>query len=163
EVAQAVLAWRANDGFNVTYPAFRGGTAVGQLRTTPPALASIRAQALGVPSPVVFFRRQQRLPGPPLPLHSAPAVDDFHTVTSPTFWDAFNTARSLGRLTGSTRTEDQTALARFWEGNASVHWNQAANQIARANDLSMSQCNRLLALLNLAMADTAITTWSAKR
>src|SRR4030095_11599460 len=74
--------------------------------------------------------------------------------------------KALGRksgLTGSTRTADQTALAPFWEGNASTHWNQAANQMARANDLSMSDSNRLLAVLNIAMADTAFTTWSAKR
>src|SRR4051812_12866371 len=29
EVAQAVLAWRATDGFSTTYPPFTGGTAVG--------------------------------------------------------------------------------------------------------------------------------------
>jgi hypothetical protein len=61
------------------------------------------------------------------------------------------------------RTDDQSALAVFWEGNASVHWNQAANQIARANHLSISDSNRLLAVLNIAMADTAFTIWSAKR
>jgi membrane-associated phospholipid phosphatase len=61
------------------------------------------------------------------------------------------------------RTADQSALAVFWEGNASVHWNQAANQMARANHLSLSQSNRLLAVLNIAMADTAFTAWSAKR
>ena len=71
--------------------------------------------------------------------------------------------KALGRRTGSTRTEDQSALAVFWEGNASVHWNQAANQIARANHLSISDSNRLLAVLNVAMADTAFTTWSGKR
>src|SRR6185436_4556038 len=43
------------------------------------------------------------------------------------------------------------------------HWNQAANQIARAHHLSLSRSNRLLAVLNIAMADTAITTWTAKR
>src|SRR5918995_1238971 len=75
----------------------------------------------------------------------------------------FTAVKSLGRRTGSTRTDDQTALAPFWEGNASVHWNQAANQIARANHLSMSDANRLLAGLNIAMADTAFTIWSAKR
>jgi hypothetical protein len=58
---------------------------------------------------------------------------------------------------------EQTALAPFWEGNASVHWNQAANQIARAHHLSLSKSNRMLAVLNIAMADTAFTTWSAKR
>jgi hypothetical protein len=54
-------------------------------------------------------------------------------------------------------------LASFWEGNASVHWNQAANQIARANHLSLSESNRLMAVLNVAMADTAFTIWAAKR
>ena len=84
-------------------------------------------------------------------------------LMSSTYSDDFNAVKALGRGTGSTRTIDQTALAPFWEGNASVHWNQAANQIARANHLSMSHSNRLLALLNIAMADTAITIWSAKR
>jgi hypothetical protein len=84
-------------------------------------------------------------------------------LTTPTYTDDFNTVKALGRKTGSTRTEDQTALAVFWEGNASVHWNQAANQIARAEHLSMSDSNRLLAVLNIAMADTAFTTWSGKR
>jgi hypothetical protein len=51
----------------------------------------------------------------------------------------------------------------FWDGNASIHWNQAANQIAAANRLSMSDANRLLAVLNTAMADTAFTTWGGKR
>ena len=44
-----------------------------------------------------------------------------------------------------------------------MHWNQAANQLARANGLSMSECSHLLAVLNVAMADTAFTIWSAKR
>ena len=64
--------------------------------------------------------------------------------------------------TGSTRSAGQSELAPFWEGNASVHWNQATNQIARANRLSISASNRLLAVLNIAMADTALTIWSAK-
>jgi hypothetical protein len=51
----------------------------------------------------------------------------------------------------------------FWDGNASVHWNQAANQIAHAHRLSMSDTSRLLAVLNVAMADTAFTAWSSKR
>jgi membrane-associated phospholipid phosphatase len=84
-------------------------------------------------------------------------------LTSATYTDDFNAVKALGRKTGSTRTDDQTALALFWDGNASVHWNQAANQIARAHHLSMSAANRLLAVLNIAMADTAFTAWSGKR
>ncbi len=56
DVAQAVLAWRATDGFNGTYPAFNGGTAVGQWRPTPrlvpppPTCGSMSAQGLAFTS-----------------------------------------------------------------------------------------------------------------
>ncbi|MEO5896489.1 MAG: vanadium-dependent haloperoxidase [Vicinamibacterales bacterium] len=158
EVAQAVLAWRATDGFNGTYPAFAGGTAVGQWRPTPRLVTppptcgtTMGAQGLAFTSMFVLVSENQFLPELPRVLMSNTYVDDFNAV------------KALGRGTGSTRTPDQTALAPFWEGNASIHWNQAANQIARANHLSMSHNNRLLAVLNIAMADTAITIWSAKR
>ena len=151
EVGLAVLAWRSADGFGATYPPFRGGSAVGQWRPTPPAFGAMSAQGLAFTNTFVLANSAQFAPPAPRPLGSATYASDFNAV------------KALGRLTGSTRTDDQTALAVFWEGNASVHWNQAANQIARANGLSMSQSNRLLAVLNIAMADTAITTWSNKR
>jgi hypothetical protein len=150
EVAQAVLGWRANDGFTMSYPPFAGGTAVGQWRPVPPATA-MSAQGLAFTDPFVLVSNTQFQPDPPRGLNSSTYTEDFKAV------------KALGRSTGSTRTEDETALAPFWEGNASVHWNQAANQIARANQLSMVDSNRLLAVLNIAMADTAITVWSAKR
>jgi hypothetical protein len=151
EVAQAVLGWRATDGFSATYPAFTGGSAVGQWRPTPPAFGAMSAQGLAFTTTFVVVNNTQFEPGPP------------RGLTSPTYTDDFNAVKALGRKTGSTRTEDQTALALFWDANASVHWNQAANQIARANHLSISESNRLLAVLNIAMADTLFTTWSGKR
>ena len=146
-----MLAWRGADGFAGTYPAFRGGPEVGRWRPTPPAFASMSAQGLAYTSPFVVLSNTQFQPGPPRPLNSSTYTDDFNTV------------KALGRTTGSTRTADQTALAPFWEGNASVHWNQAANQMARARQLSVSDTNRLLAVLNIAMADSAFTIWKAKR
>jgi len=151
EVANVVLAWRSDDGFSGSYPPFTGGTAVGQWRPTPPAFGPMSAQGLAFTSPFVLVSNAQFQPGPPRGLGSNTYTEDFESV------------KALGRRTGSTRTEDQTALAPFWEGNASVHWNQAANQIAGANHMSMSRSNRLLAVLNIAMADTAFTIWSAKR
>jgi hypothetical protein len=150
-VAQAVLSWRATDGFTASYPPFTGGTEVGQWRPTPPAFGAMSAQGLAFTAMFVLASNAQFRPGPPRSLDSARYTDDFNAV------------KALGRKTESTRTADQTALAPFWEGNASVHWNQAANQIARANRLSMSRSNRLLAVLNVAMADTAFTTWGGKR
>jgi hypothetical protein len=151
EVAEAVLAWRATDGFNASYPPFFGGTAIGQWRPTPPAFAPMSAQGLAFTAMFVLDNNTQFRPGSP------------RGLSSETYTNDFNAVKALGRQTGSTRTEEQTALAPFWEGNASTHWNQAANQIARANNLSLSDSNRLLAVLNIAMADTAFTTWSAKR
>ena len=149
-VARSVLAWRAADGFNASYPSFTGGTAVGQWRPIAPATA-MSAQGLAFTAPFVIESNTQFRPGPP------------RALASPTYAEDFDAVKALGRRTGSTRTDAQTQLAPFWEGNASVHWNQAANQIARANQLSMSRSNRLLAVLNIAMADTALTIWSAKR
>jgi hypothetical protein len=150
QVARAVLAWRAADGFGSSYPPFTGGTAVGQWRPIPPATA-MSAQGLAFTAPFVVESNTQFRPDAP------------RTLASATYTTDFNTVKALGRQTGSTRTEAQTQLAPFWEGNASVHWNQAANQIAQANHLSLSDSNRLLAVLNIAMADTAFTIWSAKR
>jgi hypothetical protein len=150
EVANAVLGWRANDGFGGSYPPFAGGTAVGQWRPVPPSTA-MSAQGLAFTDPFVLVSTTQFQPPPPRSLSSSTYTADFDAV------------RSLGRKSESTRTEDQTALAPFWEGNASVHWNQAANQIARVNHLSLAASNRLFAVLNIAMADTAFTVWSAKR
>jgi membrane-associated phospholipid phosphatase len=151
EVAQAVLAWRANDGFGASYPPFVGGAAVGQWRPTPPAFGAMAAQGLAFTAMFVLADNTQFQPGPP------------RGLTSATYTEDFNAVKALGRKTGSTRTEEQTALAPFWEGNASVHWNQAANQIARSRNLSISKSNRLLAVLNIAMADTIFTTWCGKR
>ena len=151
EVARAVLAWRATDGFGVIYSAFTGGTVVGQWRPTPPAFGAMSAQGLAFTSPFVVPDTTYFRPVPP------------RTLASATYAEDFNAVKALGRRTGSTRTEDQSSLAVFWEGNASVHWNQAANQMARSNHLSIRASNRLLAVLNIAMADTAFTIWSAKR
>ena len=145
QVADAVLAWRAADGFNVSRPAFTGGLAIGQWRPTPPAFGAMSAQGLAFTQTFVLEDSTQFAPPSPRGLATQTYADDFNEV------------KALGRLTGSTRTPDQGALAVFWEGNASVHWNQAANQMACANHLSMSESNRLLAVLNIAMADTAFT------
>ncbi len=151
DVANMVLAWRAADGFSGSYPAFTGGTAVGQWRPTPPAFGPMSAQGLAFTDMFVLVSNTQFQPDPP------------RTLADIAYSDDLNAVKALGRRTGSTRSDDQTALAPFWEGNASVHWNQAANQMARNNHLSMSKSNRLLAVLNIAMADTAFTIWSAKR
>ena len=152
-VAQTVLTLRGSDGFSIPQPAFFGGNAVGQWRMTPNCNASVGMTAQTLAFTDMFVLNTNRQFQPPLP----------RTLASETYVTDFNSVKALGTSTGVNLTADQRALAPFWEGNATVHWNQAANQMARANHWSMSDSNRLLALLNLAMADTAFTIWRAKR
>ena len=63
DVARAVLAWRAADGFSASYPPFTGGTAVGQWRPIPPATA-MSAQGLAFTAPFVVESNTQFRPGP---------------------------------------------------------------------------------------------------
>ena len=151
KVATAVLAWRRDDGFDGAHQPFTGGSAVGQWRPTPPAFRTMSALGLAFTAPFV-------------PAETAPVqFPEPRRLTNASYTADFDAVKRLGARSTASRTADQTALAWFWDGNASVHWNQAANQIARARRLSTSASNRLLAVLNLAMADTASTTWRAKR
>jgi hypothetical protein len=151
DVARTILDLRANDGYTASYPAFVGGTAIGQWRPTPPAFGPMSNPSLAFTDMFVLASATQFQPERP------------RTLASRTFSDDIDAVKALGRQTGSTRTDDQTALARFWEASASVHWNQAANQMAEARHLSLGRSARLFAALNIAMADTIQTIWAAKR
>ena len=122
-----VLAWRATTvRSQPAYAPFIGGPAVGQWRPTGGSCVGDERPGVGIHRAVCS--------GQPDPVRSWTTLES----QQPHYADDFNAVKALGRKTGSTRTDDQTALAPFWEGNASVHWNQAANQIARANHLSLS-------------------------
>lgn len=132
-------------------PRYRRSVCQGNKLIPHPRYVSNERASAGIYPNVVVVDNTQFRPGPP------------RGLTDPSYTSDFNAVKSLGRNTGSTRTDEQTALALFWDGNASVHWNQAANQIAVAKHMSISDSNRLFAVLNIAMADTAFTVWSAKR
>ena len=67
-----------------------------------------------------------------------------------------------GVVTPSTRTADQTYIARWWQSNPMVSWNDVARQLIARNHLDISDAARLLAMENLAAADAAINTWNNK-
>jgi len=74
----------------------------------------------------------------------------------------YNEVKALGRATGSTRTDDQTYIARWWQ-SAPVHsWNEVARQLIARTDLDAADSARLLALQNMAGADASITCWNDK-
>ena len=78
-------------------------------------------------------------------------------------WAAeFNEVKSLGRATGSTRTDEQTYIARWWQSAPILSWNEVARQLIARNDLDAADSARLLALQNLSGADAAINCWNDK-
>lgn len=74
----------------------------------------------------------------------------------------FNEVKSLGRATGSTRTEDQTYVAKWWQSSPTLSWNEVARQLIARNGLDAADSARLLALQNLSGADAAINCWNDK-
>jgi hypothetical protein len=168
-VADAILSWRSSDGFTPPPPPFLGGTAVGMWRPTPPAFAPGVSPQFAYMTPwVINTPGQFRPAGPP-------------ALTSARYATDFNETKTMGSLSSSTRTPDQTIFAWFWASSTvSYLWNNVAvSLVGRANmesekdepihgewsaqrRSSALENAHLLAVLNLAMADAAIACWDAK-
>lgn len=82
------------------------------------------------------------LPGPP-------------ALASETYARDYNEVKSLGGTVSSARTPEQTQIARAWfEGPPA--WNRIARVVSQARGLDAWDSARVLALMNLAMADAYI-------
>jgi hypothetical protein len=169
QVADAIWAWRSTDGFSLAAPTFVGGTAIGQWRPTPNAPATgTSAPGAGYPQ---FFNMptwsgaspSQFDPGPPPALSSARYLADYNEV------------KTMGSQNSAWRTTDQTVGALFWNSSTAGYlWNHVALSVLDGRNRDRSDAApanrqntllenaRLLAVLNLAMADAAIGCWTAK-
>jgi hypothetical protein len=90
---------------------------------------------------------------------------DPYALASPAYAADVNEVKAIGGdgvVTPSTRTTDQTYIAKWWQSNPMVSWNDVARQLIARNHLDISDAARLLAMENLAGADAAITTWNNK-
>ncbi len=153
-VANQILTARADDGWDaVVQPP--GGSGPGVWVPTPPAFLPYLLPQWGFVVPFGMSSSSQfRPPGPPS-LDSERYAADYEEV------------KELGAAVGSTRTEEQTEIALFWADGAGTetppgHWNSIAQIIAAAQGNTLEENARLLALLNIAMADAAICAWDAK-
>ncbi len=82
------------------------------------------------------------LPGPP-------------ALTSQTYARDFNEVKNIGGKVSTVRTDDQTQIARFWFEGPGV-WNTIARTVATTRRLDARDSARVLALMNVAMADAYI-------
>jgi hypothetical protein len=150
-VANQIWTWKSQDGFSNTVAPYLGGTNPGQWRPTPPAMAPGLDPQLATTTPwVMRLPSQFRLAGPP-------------ALTSDQYTADFNESKTMGVAMDSGRTADQTLSANFWQaGNPPDYWDQAVLSLAEQNNYSLSDTARLLALVNLGMADAMIGCWDSK-
>jgi len=156
-VATTILALRSTDGFTPPPPPFVGvlgmttsPTAVGVWRPTPLLNATGAGPQFATMTPWVLRRPSQfRIPPPP-------------ALNSPEYAADYNEIKFMGVFSGSGRTDDQSELALFWQGNTALFWNRIASQVSVSRSLSLSQNAHVFALLNLVMADAAIACWDSK-
>ena len=88
------------------------------------------------------------LPGPP-------------ALNSPTYARDYNEVKSVGGKISTVRTDEQTQIARFWfEGPGA--WNRIARTVATSRGLDARDSARVLALMNMAMADAYIAGWKIR-
>jgi hypothetical protein len=147
--AQCVINLRANDGsFPSGWPAYFGSTGIGEWRPTGTGPWTFS----WLPDVTPFTMRAGDQ------FRSQPPPD----LTSPEYTRAYNEVKDFGAATGSLRTADQTELAHFWNGSFPGQFNRLARELAVAEGLTISQSSRLLALLSVSMADSAITAWDCK-
>jgi hypothetical protein len=150
-VADQIWAWRSQDGFTNIPPPYLGGTQPGQWRPTPPAMAAGLFPQLATTTPWVMRSPSQfRVEGP------AAMQSDRYTAD-------YNEVKRMGSSTNSARTADQTLYANFWQaGNPPDNFLQVALSLAAQHQFSMLQTARLLALVSVGMADSAIGCYDAK-
>jgi membrane-associated phospholipid phosphatase len=153
-VAQQILDWRSTDGSTAVVN-YTPGTDPGDWQPTPPAFLPALAPQWPNVTPFALTSGSQFRPAAPPTLDSA----DYAT--------AFNEVKDLGRADSTTRTAEETQIARFWNdalGTAFAmgYWNRIAEQVATDQGLSLVQDARVFALVNIAEADAQIACWDAK-
>jgi hypothetical protein len=163
--AAAILALREGDGSELPEPRvgieFATGEAPGAWRQDPISQIPLALGAhWGAVRPFVLQDAAQlRVPPPP-------------ALASPEYAAAFDEVKALGGdgvTTPTLRTEEQTQIGIYWayDGTPSLCapprlYNQIAVAVATQMRSSPVELARLLALVNVAMADAGIAIWESK-
>ncbi|WP_169978499.1 vanadium-dependent haloperoxidase [Tautonia rosea] len=153
-VAAEMLSWRSNDGSDAP-SSYTPTIAPGRWRPTEPGFAPALLPQWGAVTPFGITSVESFRPVAP------PALDSVE------YANAVNEVRLIGSATSSTRTADQTQIAQFWANGAGTetppgHWNRIAIAASESRNLSIADNARMLAQLNIALADAAIVSWESK-
>ncbi len=150
QVANAILAWRATDGFNTPGTPYYGDpNTPGVWRSVPDGTKPAVFPQGATMTPFAMTSHSQFRPGPP------PAL------TSAEYAAAVNEIKALGRATGSTRTDEQTLIAKFWAATGISDDLQAAGALL-PEEASLAESARFFALPAIAAADALIAGMDSK-
>jgi hypothetical protein len=153
-VAQRLIAWRRRDGA-YRQVLYIPGAGPGLWQPTLPAFKPALLPQWPTLTCFCLKNGAQFRPPPPPPLD--------HAAYATTFQDV----KQVGAINSTVRTPEQTIIARFWaddEGTVTPpgHWNRIAQTVAVSKGLSLPECARLFALLNLSLADAGVACWDCK-
>ncbi len=154
QVAQRMLSERAADG-STSPPNYTPSNLPGRWNRTspdftPPELPQWRSVKPFAMNDIAALR-----------VASPPALDSLEYAA------AVDQVMRLGRLDSSERTREQTEIALFWADGAGTatppgHWNRIASDLMMTDGKDLLEHARTLAILNLALADSAIAAWDNK-
>jgi hypothetical protein len=158
QAAANILALRTNDGrFPLNPPPFLGSTAIGQWRPTPSLLPGTPPTLAPGLTPWVATVR-------PFAMRSGSQfrVDPPPDLTSERWADGYNETKTVGSLTSTTRTAEQTEIGYFWADSGPVLWQNALRYISNNYVKDTGDSARMYALAEAAMADAQIACWDSK-
>ncbi|MCA1624809.1 MAG: vanadium-dependent haloperoxidase, partial [Acidobacteria bacterium] len=153
--AEQLLAVRANDGWLVTPPPYVLPMTPGNWQLAPGNTIATFTHYPGV-LPFAIGSATRFASNPP------PAM------TSDEYTRDFNEVKALGSATSTTRTADQTQVARLWAGVNTTPtlpfavYNNVARTVAIQRNLTTAENARLFALLNISSHDALQTTFAGK-
>jgi hypothetical protein len=90
------------------------------------------------------------------------ALDGPQALTSRDYARDLAYVKEIGHITSSTRTADQSEIAKFWYEDSPLAWNRIANTVAKQRGLDAWEAARAFTLVNFAMADGFIAGFDAK-
>jgi hypothetical protein len=163
--AAAILTLREDDGSERAEPRvgieFKTGDEPGQWRQDPISQIPIALGAFWADVKPFVMKSANQFRAPP-----PPALD------SAAYAAAFDEVKKVGGdgiVTPTERSQEQTDIGIYWayDGTPSLCapprlYNQIAVQIADQMGSDVTELSRLLALVNMAMADAAIAIWESK-
>lgn len=147
--ARATLARRHGDGFeNATEPVYVPRSEPGEYQFTAPFTLAVQP-SWGRVRPFIIDVHKQAVDGP-------------HPVSSAEYAKDLAYVKTIGHVTSTIRTPEQSEIAKFWYEDSPIGWNRIANTVVRQRRLDPWSAARTFALVNFAMADGFIAGFEAK-